>query len=359
MAVDSSGDLYIADSENNVVREVTPGGVGQTVTVAKASLTITAAYSPFKVYGDSVTFDGTEFTTSGLVKANGDTVAGVDLTSAGAAQSAAVGVYSIVPSGAGGQGLSNYNITYQNGTLYVTTALLKITLDNVSKTYGTVASLPGTGFSETGLVTANRDKLTSVTLTSTGAPATAAVGTYSIVPTDPVGTGLSNYTIEFIDGSLTVNAAPATVESITIEKVKTGKHKTTQDIVVQFSEAIAMGTAQDLDYYSLVTVPKSKKQKGKTVPLASATYSTSAFTVTLRTSKALVLSPPLKLTILGAGPYGLMGLPLASNVVATLSTSGVSINKAVPLVVTSGRSAHLVDALLRAGFRPRTRHSRP
>ena len=195
-------------------------------------------------------------------------------------------------------------------------------------------------------MTANRDKLTSVTLTSTGAPATAAVGTYSIVPTDPVGTGLSNYTIEFIDGSLTVNAAPATVESITIEKVNTGKHKTTQDIVVQFSEAIAMGTAQDLDYYSLVTVPKSKKQKGKTVPLASAPTAP-AFTVTLRTSKALVLSPPLKLTILGAGPYGLMGLPLASNVVATLSTSGVSINKAVPLVVTSGRSAHLVDALLR------------
>ncbi len=358
VAVDSSGNLYIADSENNVVREVTPGGVGQTVTVAKAPLTITAAYSPFKVYGDMLTFAGTEFTTSGLVKANGDTVTGVSLTSAGAAQSAAVGVYSIVPSGAGGQGLSNYIITYQNGTLYVTSALLKITVDNFSKTYGTVASLPGTGFSETGLVTANGDKLTSVTLTSTGAPATAAVGTYPIVPTDPVGTGLSNYTIEFIDGTLTVTPAPATVESITIQKVKTGKHKTTQDIVVQFSEAIAMGIAQDLDNYSLVTVPKSKKQKGKTVSLASASYSTSAFTVTLKTSKPLVLSPPLNLTIEAAGPHDPLGLPLASNVVAKLTKGGGTITSAVPLVEARGPSARVIDDLLSAGFRPRTRHSR-
>ena len=49
-----------------------------------------------------------------------------------------------MPSG-GGPGLWNYNITYQNGTLYVTTALLKNTLDNVGQTYGTVASLPVRG----------------------------------------------------------------------------------------------------------------------------------------------------------------------------------------------------------------------
>jgi hypothetical protein len=358
VAVDSSGDLYIADSGNNVVRKVTPGGVGQTVAVVKVPLTITAN-STSKTYGVTLTFAGTEFTSSGLVTANGDAVAGVDLTSTGAAQSATVGGYPIVPSGAGGQGLSNYNITYQDGTLSVTPAPLTITADNASKTYGTVARLPDTRFTESGLVTANGDTLTSVTLTSTGAPASAAVGTYPIVPSDPVGTGLSNYTIKFVDGTLTVTPVLPTVESITIQKLKTGKHKTTQVIVVQFSEAIAMGIAQDLDYYSLVTVPKSKKQKGKTVPLASATYSASAFTVTLRTSKALVLNPPLKLTILGAGLYSLLGLPLASNVVATLSTSGVTIDKAVPLVEARSVSEHLVDALLSAGFRPKRRHSRP
>jgi hypothetical protein len=187
-----------------------------------------------------------------------------------------------------------------------------------------------------GLVTANGDTLTSVTLTSTGAPATAAVGTYPIVPTDAVGTGLLNYTIKFVDGTLTVNPALATVESIMIEKVKTGKHKTKQVIVVQFSEAIGMGIAQDINNYGLVTVPKSKKQKGKAVPLASESYSASVFTVTLTTRKALVLSPPLKLTIVAAGLLDPLGLPLASNVVATLSTSGVTINKAVPLVEPGG-----------------------
>src|SRR5262249_5382349 len=57
------------------------------------------------------------FTQTGLL--NGDTITGVTLTSAGAAASAAVGSYDIVASAATGTGLSNYAITYVNGTLLV------------------------------------------------------------------------------------------------------------------------------------------------------------------------------------------------------------------------------------------------
>jgi hypothetical protein len=50
---------------------------------------------------------------------NGDTVSGVTLTSGGAVASATVGTYLIVPSAAIGSGLTNYTISYANGTLTV------------------------------------------------------------------------------------------------------------------------------------------------------------------------------------------------------------------------------------------------
>ena len=50
-----------------------------------------------------------------------------------------------------------------------------------------------------------------MTETSTGAPASATVGTYNIVPSAATGTGLGNYTIGYVNGTLTVTpVTPAT-----------------------------------------------------------------------------------------------------------------------------------------------------
>ncbi len=98
-------------------------------------------------------------------------------------------------------------------TLTVNPATLTITANSTSKTYGTLTTFSGTAFTETGLVTANGDTITGVTETSAGAPASAQVAgsPYSIVPSAAVGTGLSNYTIAYVNGNLTVNAAPLTI----------------------------------------------------------------------------------------------------------------------------------------------------
>ena len=57
------------------------------------------------------------------------------------------------------------------------------------------------------------DTVTSVTLTSAGAAATASVASspYAIVATAATGTGLGNYTISYVDGALTVTAKALTV----------------------------------------------------------------------------------------------------------------------------------------------------
>src|SRR5208337_3044979 len=190
----------LAATGNYTIGTFSPG----TLTVNAAALTITAN-NDSKTYGTLKTFSGTAFTETGLVTANGDTITGVTETSTGAPVSATVGTYKIVPNAAVGSGLSNYTIGYVNGTLTVNPATLTITANNDSKTYGTLKTFSGTAFTETGLVTANGDTITGVTETSTGAPASAPIGTYPIVPSAATGSGLGNYTIGYVNGTLTVN----------------------------------------------------------------------------------------------------------------------------------------------------------
>lgn len=184
--------------------------VNGSLTVNPASLTITAS-DLSKTYGNALSFAGNEFTFAGLQ--SWDVISSVSLTSEGSTAEAAVAgsPYSIIPSGATGTGLSNYTITYENGSLTVNKAPLSITANNRSKTYGQYVTLVGTEYTVTGLLF--NDAVTSVTLTSAGTVPTAGVSgsPYSIVPSDATGTGLENYQAEYINGSLTVNKASLTV----------------------------------------------------------------------------------------------------------------------------------------------------
>jgi len=168
-----------------------------------------------KTYGQTVTFAGTEFTASGFI--NSDNVTSVTLTSAGAAATATVTApgpdYSIVPSNAVGSGLGNYIISYGNGTLHINTKSALVTANDRLKTYGQTVNFAGTEFTTSGFV--NSDSVTSVTLMSTGAAATATVTApgpdYAIVPSNAVGTGLGNYTISYNNGTLHINTASLTI----------------------------------------------------------------------------------------------------------------------------------------------------
>src|SRR4029079_900368 len=82
----------------------------------------------------------------------------------------------------------------------VTAKALTITANNQSKTYGNVFTFAGTEFT-TGLgQLVNGNTVTSVSLASTGAPATATVGSYAIIPSAAIGSGLSNYAITYVNG---------------------------------------------------------------------------------------------------------------------------------------------------------------
>ena len=191
-----------------------------TLTVNTAALTITAS-DQSKTYGQTVTFSSgsTQFTSSGLE--NGETIGSVTLAvsnSGGAATAAAGGSYTITASAATGGTFtaSNYNITYDTGTLTVNTAALTITASDQSKTYGqTVTFSSGsTQFTSSGLE--NGETIGSVTLavTNNGGVATAAVGgSYTITASAATGGSFtaSNYSITYDTGTLTVNTAALTI----------------------------------------------------------------------------------------------------------------------------------------------------
>ena len=191
------------------------------LTVNKAPLTITANNAS-KSYGQTVTFAGTAFSEVGLVTANGDTITGVTESSNGATTSATVASspYAIAADGAVGTGLGNYAISYVNGNLTVNKAPLTVTANNVSKFYGQTVTFASMAFSEVGLLTANGDAITGVTESSNGAAASATVASspYAIVASGAVGTGLGNYAISYVYGSLTVNKAPLTVTANNVSK---------------------------------------------------------------------------------------------------------------------------------------------
>ena len=80
VAVDSQGNLFIADSQNNRVREVTPGWL-LTITQATSNTLVTASASP-SAYGQSVTFTATA-TPSGSVNPTGTVQFKIDGSNAG------------------------------------------------------------------------------------------------------------------------------------------------------------------------------------------------------------------------------------------------------------------------------------
>jgi uncharacterized protein YjdB len=90
----------------------------------------------------------------------------------------------------------------------VTPKPLTITASNGSKIYGDAYPFTGSEFVATGLI--NGNTVTAVTLTSTGAAATAdAAGSpYPIVAGAAFGFGLNNYTITYVNGTLIVGTLP-------------------------------------------------------------------------------------------------------------------------------------------------------
>ena len=93
---------------------------------------------------------------------------------------------------------------------------LTITAKDISKPYGTTYTFAGTEFTTGAGQLFVGDFVTSVTLVSAGAAASAPVfdSPYSIAPSDAMGAGLGNYNISYVSGWLTVTGGGNTIPPV-------------------------------------------------------------------------------------------------------------------------------------------------
>jgi hypothetical protein len=178
--------------------------VGGAVTITAAPLTITAT-SDTMTYGGTVPKIWPKF--SGLV--NGDTaraaLGNAIACSTTATSSSAVGSY---PSSCTGAVGGNYAVNYVNGNVTVNPAALTVTASNATTTYG--GTLPSITPSFAGLVNTDGPATLGNVACTTTAISASAVGSY---PSSCSGAVNANYTMSYVPGSVTVNAAALVVSA--------------------------------------------------------------------------------------------------------------------------------------------------
>ncbi|SNT23981.1 filamentous hemagglutinin family N-terminal domain-containing protein, partial [Noviherbaspirillum humi] len=188
-----------ADAGNYVLAST---GAGTTADITPAALTI-AADDKSRTYGDANPALTASYT--GLV--GGDTAAALTGTlslATSATTASNVGSYAITPSG---QSSGDYSISYVPGTLTVTPATLTVTADDKSRLYGDAnpafsASYAGFRNGDTAAGLAGNLSF------STPANTASNVGSYAVTPS---GQSSGNYSISYVDGTLSITPAPLTV----------------------------------------------------------------------------------------------------------------------------------------------------
>ncbi len=215
-----------ADSGNYTVSY--PGGVAADITAA--ALTVSGVAANNKVY-DATTvanFDVAGATLAGVIGGDAVSVSGVSGSFAdrnvGTAKAVTVAGVSL-----GGTDAGNYTLANPSGlSADITPASLTVSAIDQTKTQGDSLVFVGTEFTSSGLV--GGETIASVTLNSTGAPAPAPVGSYSITAGAAVGRAgfvATNYAISYTPATLLVEPAlpappaptPAPAAASTVEQL--------------------------------------------------------------------------------------------------------------------------------------------
>ncbi len=319
------GDAYFSANTSNVLAE----------TIAPATLTVTAVDAT-KVYGQAnPTFTDTIV---GLVNGdNASVVSGSAALSTPATTASGVGANAIVAA-QGSLSAANYTFAFTNGTLTINPAILTITANAASKSYGQTLRFTGSEFNTGGLV--NSDTVTSVTLASAGAAATATVAgsPYAISASAATGLGLSNYNVTYVYGTLTVTPASLTVTANNATKVygqaNPGFTNSFTGFVPGENASVVSGSA------SLTTTATASSGVGMyTIAVAQGTLNAANYTLSFANG-TLTITPLVPTAPLPPGPLpSSLSLPASSASIPPISLVPVATPTSSPGGVSPGTSA--------------------
>jgi hypothetical protein len=212
------------------------GSVTQVVNAANTTTALASSANP-STYGSSVTFTATVTANSpSTATVNTGTVTfldGATILATVNVNASGVATFATTLLTAGSHTITaNYNdgtsfsSSTASRTQMVNQRTLLITANSTSKPEGNTLSFAGTELTTAGAVNTaalvNGDKVTGVTLASAGAAAAAEDGSYAITPSAGVGTGLSNYNITYVPGTLTVLEPAIIVTATPVSAINEG-----------------------------------------------------------------------------------------------------------------------------------------
>jgi hypothetical protein len=308
-----------------------------TINVAKALLTVTPN-SVIRLYGEqNPALDGI---VTGIQ--NGDNVTAAYNTTATTTSPA--GTYDITATLSDpGNRLVNYTVTNNTGALGVNKAPLTITADNKTKEYG--SDNPAFTASYAGFVNNEKQNMPGVLsalpgMTST-ATATSPISTYPI--TFVGGVTAPNYSITFVDGTLTVGRAASVITLGNLTQTYDG---TPKSITVTTDPPNIEGVV--VTYNGSTTTPTSAGSYAVVASLNNPNYNNASKTGTLVINKAeqTINFPAIADKTYGDAPFALSanatsGLPVSFQIVsgsATLAGNILTIGGSGPVTVRASQA---------------------
>jgi hypothetical protein len=223
--------------------------------IQKAALNVTAV-SQTMTYGGAVPALAASY--SGFV--NGDNSSSLTTQptiTTTATSSSPVGTYSINASGAADP---NYTITYTAGTMTVQHAALTVTANSESMNYG--GPVPALAVSYSGFVNGdNASSLTTKPTLATTATSSSPTGTYPITVS---GAADPNYTITYVNGTMTVGGATLTITANSASMIYGG---TVPSLSVSYSGFINGDNASSLTTAPTVTTTATSSSAAGAYPI--------------------------------------------------------------------------------------------
>ncbi|OGS81242.1 MAG: hypothetical protein A2Z94_03050 [Gallionellales bacterium GWA2_55_18] len=226
-----------------------------------------------RAYDGTTNVNANIFTLSGLVSGQDLTLSGVGILAnpnVGANKPVTLNTLAL---GNGTNGLaSNYTFTGGTQVATITPAPLTVTANAAGKTYDGFAYSGGNGVSYVGFVNGENSSVLSGTL-GYGGTAQGAVnaGSYAITPT---GLTANNYSLAYIDGTLTITAVPP--PPVTTSTTTT----TVTDAIASMIQTTVLAPTTMTTTMTTTTAPSGTTETQTTVSTTSSGTSTTTTTVT-------------------------------------------------------------------------------
>jgi MBG domain (YGX type) len=245
--------------------------LGGTLTVAPAVLTVIADNKTMPLGGPLPAF-----TVSYTGFVNGDASSSLTTqptATTTATASSPAGTYPITPSGGSS---SNYTFTYVNGTLTVAQAILTITANPASSTYGAALVPDGSlTVSYSGFVNGDGpSSLTTLPTVTNSATAGDAAGTYTVTPS---GAADPNYTIQYVTGVYTIQIAALTITANNASMTYGG---TVPSLSVSYSGFVNGDNSSSLTTQPTVSTTASSASPAGTYPITASGAVDPNYTIT-------------------------------------------------------------------------------